>query len=69
MIREIQTARMAPRLRISGVLIFIGLLIEVLTLTWNDPIAFLVFLGIGGLLMIIGVLFYLFSLVSVPGTE
>jgi len=56
-------------LRIAGVLIFIGLLIEGLTLTWNNPIAFLVFLGMGGLLIFVGLVFYLISLVSPSATQ
>ena len=60
---------MTARLRIASVLVFIGLLIEGFTLMWNNPIAFLVFLGIGGLLMFIGIVFYLLSLVSPPATQ
>lgn len=56
--------KMTARLRVAGALIFVGLLIEALTLSWNNPIAFLVFLGIGGLLILIGIVFYLLSLVS-----
>ena len=61
--------KMTARLRMAGVLIFIGLLIEGLTLTWNNPIAFLVFLGIGGLLIGLGILFYLLSLVSASAAD
>ena len=61
--------KMTARLRIAGVLIFVGLLIEVFTLTWNNPIAFLVFLGIGGLLIGVGILLYLLSLVSRAATQ
>jgi predicted membrane channel-forming protein YqfA (hemolysin III family) len=56
--------KIAPRLRISGALISLGLLIEVFTLSWNNPVAFLVFLGVGGLLLAVGIVFYLLSLVS-----
>ena len=66
---EIQTMKMTARLRIASVVVFIGLLIEGFTLMWNNPIAFLVFLGIGGLLMFIGIVFYLLSLVSPPATQ
>lgn len=52
------------RLRISGVLIIIGLLIEALCLMWSKPIAFVVLVAFGGALIGIGVLFYLYSLVS-----
>ncbi len=61
---ETNELKMTARLRIAGALIFVGLLIEALTLSWNNPIAFLVFLGIGGLLILIGIVFYLLSLVS-----
>jgi len=60
---------MTARLRIAGVLIFVGLLIEAFTLTWNNPIAFLMFLGIGGLLIGIGIFLYLLSLVSPSATQ
>jgi hypothetical protein len=61
--------KMTARLRVAGVLVFVGLLIEAFTLTWNNPISFLVFLGIGGLLTIVGILFYLLSLVSPSAAE
>ena len=60
----IDEIKMTSRLRIAGVLVFLGLVVELLTLSWNNPIAFLVFLGIGGLLIALGILFYLLSLVS-----
>jgi predicted membrane channel-forming protein YqfA (hemolysin III family) len=61
---ENQGDKIAPRLRISGGLISLGLLIEAFTLSWNNPVAFLVFLGIGGLFLAVGIVFYLLSLVS-----
>ena len=61
--------KMGARLRIAGTLIFVGLLIESLTLTWNNPIAFLVFVGIGGLMMIAGIVVYLLSLISPSAIE
>lgn len=60
---EVQTRNIASRLRTAGTLIFFGLLIEAFTLTWNNPIAFLVFLGLGGLLIVLGIVFYLLALV------
>ena len=42
---EIQITEIERRLRIAGALIFLGLLIEALTLQWNSPMTFLVFLG------------------------
>ena len=55
---------MERRLQYSGILVILGLLVEVLCLLWTRPIAFVVFLGVGGLLLGLGVLVYLFALVS-----
>lgn len=52
------------RLRVASILIVLGLVVELVTLAWNNPISFLVFLGIGGLLIFVGMIVYLFSLVS-----
>jgi hypothetical protein len=55
---------MERRLQYSGILVILGLLVEVLCLLWTRPIAFVVFLGAGGLLLGLGMLLYLFSIVS-----
>ena len=60
---------LTQRLRIAGVLIAFGLLIEAWTLLWNSPIGFLVFLGIGGLSIACGILIYLLTLTSVPAEQ
>jgi hypothetical protein len=57
---------MDRRLRISGVLVIIGLLIEALCLVWSRPIAFVVLVCAGGALIGLGVLLFLYSLVSAP---
>lgn len=56
---------MARRLRISGVLIILGLLVEALSLVRIHPLAFLGFMFIGGGLLAAGMIVYLFALVSV----
>ena len=56
--------RLEKRLRISGVLIIAGLVVEIITLRWPQPTAFLFFLLIGGVLIIIGIMGYLYSLVT-----
>jgi predicted membrane channel-forming protein YqfA (hemolysin III family) len=56
---------MQRRLRLAGMLIVLALLVEVISLFWTSPIAFLVFMFAGGLLLTIGILVYLYSLVSV----
>jgi hypothetical protein len=57
------------RLQVSGVLIILGLLVEALCLAWRGPLAFLVFLGVGGLLLFAGIILFLISLVYHPGPE
>jgi len=57
------------RIRFAGICIAIGLLIEALCLFWATPIAFVVFVAIGGLLMFIGIVVYLHSAVSTPVTS
>ncbi len=52
------------RLKLAGLLVSAGLLVEVGTLYWSHPLAFLAFLGLGGLLVGAGILLYLYSLVS-----
>jgi len=52
------------RLRIAGVLIVLGLIVEALSLIWNHPLSFVAFLGIGGILLFLGVVVYLTALVS-----
>jgi len=61
---ELTTISLTQRLRIAGILIVMGLIVELLTIAWNNPIAFLVFLGVGGLLIFVGMVVYLWSLVS-----
>lgn len=52
------------RLRLAGLLIVAGILIQGLTLVWNHPLSFIAFLGIGGLAVFAGIAIYLFALVS-----
>jgi hypothetical protein len=54
----------SKRLRIAGVLIFMGLIVEALSLIWNHPLSFVAFVGIGGLLLFLGIVVYLTALVS-----
>ena len=55
--------KMAKRIRISGTLILLGLGVEVITLLWSNPTAFIVYVGVGGLFLALGMAAYLFSLV------
>lgn len=53
----------------SGVLIIAGLVVELITLRWSLPTAYLFFLLIGGVLIAIGILIYLYSLVTDSQTD
>lgn len=55
---------MEKRLRIAAVLVIAGLLVELITLFWSHPTAFLVFLIAGGSLIALGALVYLISLLK-----
>jgi hypothetical protein len=54
-------------LRFSGVLLILGLAVELISLVWEKPLAFLLFAFIGGALFLAGILLYLYSLVSASG--
>ena len=58
-------------LQIAGVLIALGLIAEAVTLFFAHPIAFMSFILIGGTLIGLGVVLYLWTLFSTPpqGTD
>ena len=62
----LSTSGSEKRLRFAGICLAAGLLIEALCLMWATPIAFIVFVAIGGLLMFIGLVLYLHSQGSSP---
>ena len=53
-------------LQISGVLLFLGLVVECVSMVWRAPLAFLLFAFVGGTLLLAGILLYLYSLVGAP---
>lgn len=57
--------KVARRIRISGILLLLGMVIEAISLVWSNPTAFLVFASAGFLCFGLGLLSYLFSLVVV----
>ena len=61
-----QTPPIERRLRWAGLLIALGLIIQLLTFIWIHPLAFIAFAVIGCPLVLAGVLFYLYSVVSNP---
>ena len=56
--------KLTRRLKLSGLLVGLGLAVEALTMAWSHPTAFLAFLLVGGMLVGLGVLLYLYAIVS-----
>jgi hypothetical protein len=59
---QIQEEFITKRVRIAGVFVLLGLVVEGLSLMWNHPLSFIAFLSIGGLLLAAGVVTYLMML-------
>ena len=59
-------SRLARRLKLAGLLVGLGLLIEAATLFWRHPTAFLAFVFLGGLLVAAGAVIYLFTIANYP---
>jgi hypothetical protein len=59
---QIQEEFITKRVRIAGVFILFGLVVESLSLMWNHPLSFIAFLAVGGLLLAAGVVVYLLML-------
>lgn len=55
---------MLRKLRISGILVMLGLVVEALSLCWNNALSFMSFVVVGGLLLGSGILLFLYSLVT-----
>ena len=57
------------RLRISALLLILGLLVEALCLLWARPLAFVVLVSLGGGLIASGIVFFLYSLLFVAHSD
>jgi len=55
---------MLRKLRISGALVILGLVVEALSLCWNTAFSFMSFVVVGGLFFASGILLFLYSLIS-----
>jgi hypothetical protein len=58
------TSTIDRRIRWSGMLVVTGLVVQMLTLLWTHPLAFMCFILVGCPLVAAGILFYLYSLAS-----
>jgi hypothetical protein len=57
-------SRLEKRLRLAGMLLIFGLLVEAICLLWARPLAFILLVCGGGLLCAAGIVVYLYSLAS-----
>lgn len=57
------------RQQVAGWIVAIGMIIELLTLLWLHPISFLVYLFASLTLIIVGIVYYLISLLRVDQTQ
>ena len=64
-----RSSRSEQRIRVAGVLVILGLLVEAVTLLVGGPIAFLAFMFVGGALVFAGMLTYMLSFISAGPTE
>ena len=62
------TSALEKRLRVAGMLVIIGLLVEGICLLWAGPLAFILLVAVGGFLCAAGIILYLYSLVAVGET-
>ncbi len=59
-----QSGKIERRIRISGVLLVVGLVIEAVSLSWAHPTAFIAFVVFGGTSMAAGIFLFLYSVVA-----
>jgi hypothetical protein len=52
------------KLQLSGIILILGLVVESLCLLGHGPIAFMLFVGLGGVLFALGIFLYLYSLLT-----
>ena len=64
----LSTNPLEKRRQFAGLCLAVGLVVEALCLLWASPIAFVLFVTIGGSLMFVGLVLYLTSLVNTPVT-
>ncbi len=62
------TLPLEKRLRLAGILVILGLLVEGVCLQWAGPLAFIFLVAVGGFLCTAGVVVYLYSLVTASET-
>jgi hypothetical protein len=57
-------SRLQRKLKTSAYLLIFGLAVEGITLHWAHPTSFLLFTGLGGILVLAGIAIYLIAIIS-----
>jgi len=57
-----QDGLVSKKLRTAGIFIIVSLLVQAFSLVWNHPLAFVAFLLLGGILLLIGLGMYVWVL-------
>ncbi|GEM_PF-2387618 len=60
---KLRTIGIRRFLQISSGLIILGLLVEIVSVLWFHPLAFVLFVFVGAILIVLGIVVYLMSLV------
>jgi hypothetical protein len=59
----LSTDSLERKLQMSGIILIVGLVVEGFCVLGRGPVAFLIFTGLGGLLFLAGIGYYLLALV------
>jgi hypothetical protein len=60
-----QSSRLQRKLKIAAYLLIAGLAVEGISLHWAHPTSFLLFISLGGVLVLAGIAVYLIAIVTV----
>ncbi len=60
-----KSSRLQRKLKIAAYLLIAGLAVEGISLHWAHPTSFLLFIGLGGVLVVAGIAIYLIAIVTV----
>jgi predicted membrane channel-forming protein YqfA (hemolysin III family) len=58
------SSRLQRKLKTAAYLLIAGLLVEGITLYWAHPTSFLLFISLGGILIVVGVAVYLLAILT-----
>jgi hypothetical protein len=60
-----KSSRLQRKLKIAAYLLIAGLAVEGISLHWAHPTSFLLFISLGGVLIVAGIAIYLIAIVTV----